>query len=55
MKGDTYSESRCYLAYTENFNQHDVEAYLNLGKLMKKMDNPAGALYYAKKSIRIGS
>ena len=49
-QGDMYTQSRCYLAYTENFDTDDVEACINLGKLFSRMDNPVGALYYAKKA-----
>jgi len=49
-QGDTYTQSRCYLAYTENFNKDDVEACVNLGKLFYQTDNPIGALYYANKA-----
>ena len=50
QKNDMYKATRCYLAYTENFNKQDAEAYLNLGRLMQQMGNPVGALYYAKKA-----
>jgi len=50
QKGDIYMESRCYLAYTENFNKNDVDAYIKLGNVMLAMGNPLGALYYAKKA-----
>jgi len=50
---DMYAQSRCYLAYTENFNQDDVEACINLGKLFSRMGNPVGALYYAKKAYAL--
>jgi len=53
QKGDTYMESRCYLAYTENFNKNDVEAYVKLGNVMLTMGNPVGALYYAKKAYAL--
>jgi tetratricopeptide (TPR) repeat protein len=48
--GDTYMESRCYLAYTENFNKKDVDAYVKLGRIMLGMGNPVAAVYYAKKA-----
>jgi tetratricopeptide (TPR) repeat protein len=48
--GDIYMESRCYLAYTENFNKNDADAYVKLGRVMLTMGNPIGALYYAKKA-----
>jgi tetratricopeptide (TPR) repeat protein len=50
QKGDSYMESRCYLAYTENFNKNDADAYIKLGNVMLAMGNPLGALYYAKKA-----
>jgi tetratricopeptide (TPR) repeat protein len=50
QKGDMYMESRCYLAYTENFNKNDADAYVKLGKVMLEMGNPMAALYYAKKA-----
>jgi tetratricopeptide (TPR) repeat protein len=50
QKGDIYMESRCYLAYTENFNKNDADAYIKLGNVMLAMGNPLGALYYAKKA-----
>ena len=53
QQGDTYLESRCYLAYTENFNKNDVEAYVKLGRIMLEMGNPVGALYYAKKAYAL--
>ena len=52
-QGDTYTQSRCYLAYTENFNKDDVEACINIGKLFFQTDNPIGALYYAKKAYAL--
>ena len=52
-QNDYYSESRCYLAYTENFNPQDAEAYIALGKIFMEMGNPAGALYYAKKAYAL--
>lgn len=52
-QGDLYTESRCYLAYTENFNSTDAEAYLALGKVFLRMGNPVGALYYAKKAYAL--
>jgi tetratricopeptide (TPR) repeat protein len=52
-QGDMYTESRCYLAYTENFNQKDVEACIRLGRLFSRMGNPVGALYYAKKAYAL--
>jgi hypothetical protein len=36
------------LAYTENFNKNDVEAYVAIGRLMIDIRNPLGALHYAK-------
>ena len=53
QKGDTYMESRCYLAYTENFNKNDAEAYVKLGNVMLTMGNTIGALYYAKKAYAL--
>jgi len=53
QKGDIYMESRCYLAYTENFNRNDVEVYVKLGNIMLKMGNPVAALYYAKKAYTL--
>ena len=53
QKGETYMESRCYLAYTENFNKNDVDAYIKLGKVMLEIDNPVAALYYAKKAYAL--
>jgi len=50
QKNDMYKTTRCYLAYTENFNKQDAEAYLNLGRLMYQMGNPVGALFYTKKA-----
>lgn len=52
-QGDRYTQSRCYLAYTENFNKDDVEACINLGKLFYQTDNPLGALHYAKKAYAL--
>ena len=49
-KGDLYAASRCYLAYTENFNPKDVEACIALGHIFLKIGNPVGALYYAQKA-----
>jgi tetratricopeptide (TPR) repeat protein len=40
----------CYLAYTENFDKNDVEAYVTIGRLMIDMRNALGALHYAKKA-----
>ncbi len=48
-----YTQSRCYLAYTENFNKDDVEACVNLGKLFYQTENPIGALHYAKKAYAL--
>jgi tetratricopeptide (TPR) repeat protein len=53
QKNDMYKASRCYLAYTENFSQQDAEAYLNIGRLMYKMGNPVGALFYARKAYAL--
>jgi len=53
LQGDSYSESRCYLAYTENFNSKDSEAYIALSRILLEMDNPSGALYYAKKAYAL--
>jgi tetratricopeptide (TPR) repeat protein len=53
QKNDMYKATRCYLAYTENFNQKDAEAYLNLGRLMFQMGNPIGARYYAGKAFKL--
>jgi Flp pilus assembly protein TadD len=50
LKGDSYTQSRCYLAYTENFNQKDVAALVLIGKLFLKMGNPIGALEYAERA-----
>jgi tetratricopeptide (TPR) repeat protein len=52
LKGDTYSESRCYLAYTENFKP-DIDAYVALGRIFLSMGNPVGSLYYAKKAYAL--
>jgi tetratricopeptide (TPR) repeat protein len=52
-QGDTYTQSRCYLAYTENFNKDDVEACIHIGKLFFQTDNPVGALHYAKKAYAL--
>jgi tetratricopeptide (TPR) repeat protein len=52
-QGDMYTQSRCYLAYTENFNKDDAEAFINLGKLFSRMGNPVGALYYARKAYSL--
>lgn len=49
-RGDMYAASRCYLAYTQNFNPDDVEACIALGNIFLKMRNPVGALYYAQKA-----
>jgi tetratricopeptide (TPR) repeat protein len=51
--GDRYTQSRCYLAYTENFNPNDIEACIALGKLFSKVGNPVGALYYAQKAYAL--
>jgi hypothetical protein len=48
-----YAASRCYLAYTENFNPNDVEACIALGNIFSKTGNPVGALYYAQKAHAI--
>jgi tetratricopeptide (TPR) repeat protein len=53
LKGDIYTESRCYLVYTENFDQNDVAALVLIGKLFLKMGNPIGALYYAEKAYKL--
>jgi tetratricopeptide (TPR) repeat protein len=53
QKNDMYMESRCYLAYTENFNKNDADAYVKLGRVMVTMNNPVAALYYAKKAIAL--
>jgi tetratricopeptide (TPR) repeat protein len=53
VKGDMYAASRCYLAYTENFNPNDVEACIALGNIFSKTGNPVGALYYAQKAHAI--
>ncbi len=53
VKGDLYAASRCYLAYTENFNPNDVEACIALGNIFSKIGNPVGALYYAQKAHAI--
>lgn len=50
---DRYNESRCYLAYTENFNSQDIDAYLALANIFTEMGNPMGALYYAKKAYTL--
>ena len=50
LKDDIYTESRCYLAYTENFNQKDVAALVLIGRLFLKMGNPIGALDYAERA-----
>jgi tetratricopeptide (TPR) repeat protein len=50
QKNDMYKATRCYLAYTENFNQKDADAYVKLGRLMLEMGNTIGAKYYAKKA-----
>ena len=52
-QGDRYTQSRCYLAYTENFNPNDIEACVALGKLFSKVGNPVGALYYAQKAYAL--
>lgn len=52
LKGDTYSESRCYLAYTENFKP-DLDAYVALSRIFLSMGNPVGSLYYAKKAYAL--
>ena len=52
-QGDRYTQSRCYLAYTENFNKNDVEACVALGKLFSMVGNPVGALYYAQKAYAL--
>jgi len=51
--GDTYMESRCYLAYTENLNKNDADTYVKLGRVMLTMNNPVAALYYAKKAYAL--
>jgi tetratricopeptide (TPR) repeat protein len=53
QKNDMYMQSRCYLAYTENFNKNDADAYVKLGTVMLEMGNPLAALYYAKKANAI--
>jgi tetratricopeptide (TPR) repeat protein len=50
QKGDTYMKSRCYLAYAENFNKNDADAYVKVGRIMLEMGNPVAALFYAKKA-----
>ena len=52
-QGDRYTQSRCYLAYTENFNPNDIEACVALGTLFSKVGNPVGALYYAQKAYAL--
>jgi tetratricopeptide (TPR) repeat protein len=49
----TSLELKCYLAYTENFDQKDIDAYITVGRLFLKMGNPLGALYYAKKAYAL--
>lgn len=50
LQGDIYTESRCYLAYTENFDKNDVEALIVIGNIFFKMGNPIGALYHAERA-----
>jgi tetratricopeptide (TPR) repeat protein len=52
-QGDMYTQSRCYLAYTENFNRDDIAACILLSKLFSRMGNPVGALYYAQKAYAL--
>lgn len=52
-QGETYAESRCYLAYTENFNSQDIDAYIALTYIFAKMGNPIATLYYAKKAYAL--
>lgn len=53
QKGDLYMKSRCYLAYAENFNKNDADAYVKVGKIMLEMGNPVTALFYAKKAFHL--
>jgi len=53
QKGESYMESRCYLAYAENFNKNDADVYVKLGSVMLGMGNPVAALYYAKKAYAL--
>jgi tetratricopeptide (TPR) repeat protein len=46
-------ESRCYLAYTENFDQNDAEAYKNLGRIYTDMGDLVTGLFFAKKAFEI--
>jgi len=46
-------EAQHYLAYTENFDKQDFEAYLRIGQAFERMRNPVGALYFAKKVLAL--
>jgi tetratricopeptide (TPR) repeat protein len=52
-QGDMYGQSRCYLAYAENFNTSDAEAYMHIGRLLSRIGNPVGALHYAKRAYAL--
>jgi tetratricopeptide (TPR) repeat protein len=51
---ENYSrEAQHYLAYTENFDKQDFEAFMRIGQAYEQMGNRVGGLYFAKKAYAL--
>ena len=46
-------EAQHYLAYTENFDQQNFEAFLRIGQAYERMGNLVGGLYFANKAYAL--
>ena len=46
-------ESQHYLAYTENFDKQNFEAFMRIGQAYEQMGNLLGGLYFAKKAYAL--
>ena len=46
-------EAQHYLAYTENFDKQNFEAFMRIGQAYEQMGNFVGGLYFAKKAYAL--
>ena len=46
-------ESQHYLAYTENFDKQNFEAFMRISQAYEQMGNRVGGLYFAKKAYAL--
>ena len=53
VQEEEYMGAVCYLAYSENFHNEDVEALINIARIYNNIGNLPAALSYAKRAYAL--